>query len=487
MEITSDQKRTICAMLAEQAGHKIRSAEITALCDDETIRAALLVLSSLVDIKYREVSVSLSAARDEHERNNPQMMMGSPLSDSTLSVPADMSAAPPDTAHSAFSAAEPEPLIVPSGQEEPVIADYTPATPPSASQEEQASAEIDRLSSIFGQHAFLTEDPVVPPADNTITEPAFVYAEPVIINQLASPSDNKTSEPVFSHTEPATEKTVAPPVDDKSGEFTFLYNEPVAADPVAQPADDNAGETTALTGSVFSDQSLFPEPAPLSDTLKNGNWLFDDLDTDDTDTPVIGELPECEQPQIAATSGDTLRDHDWSFDSENSPLLQTAPEEYHSPEAAEQKPWGLTALFAAGKEDTLPQASPAPVRESAENTTVTENKAPETTSSSSGQPAVRINIARARLLEPFSSPVTATLDDGKTVTILGIYFRRNIGLSFNDKTGNLHGTPTEYGEFPLRVVWELAPKKRFSSDIHFTVDPGSHSDTPSLTVSLPEP
>ncbi len=106
----------------------------------------------------------------------------------------------------------------------------------------------------------------------------------------------------------------------------------------------------------------------------------------------------------------------------------------------------------------------------------------------SGQPAIRVKIGRARLSESFSSPVTATLDDGRAVTILGIYFQRNIGLSFNDRTGILHGTPTEYGEFPVRVVWELAPKKRFSSDIHFAVDPGSHSTstTPALAGFPPQ-
>lgn len=112
MEITSDQKRTICAMLAEQAGHPVRSAEITALCDDETIRAALLVLSSLIDVKYREVSAALAAARAEHERNNPQMMMGSALTDSTLSAPADIPVSLPDTAHTVFPpAAERNPLL----------------------------------------------------------------------------------------------------------------------------------------------------------------------------------------------------------------------------------------------------------------------------------------------------------------------------------------------------------------------------------------
>lgn len=448
MEITSDQKRTICALLAEQAGHQIRSAEIAALCDDETIRAALLILSSLVDIKYREITVSLSAAQAEYECNNPQMMMGCPLSDSTLSAPAETPDSPSDTntdtVHSAFFAAEPEPLILSSDQEAPVITDDTVTAPQSASEEEQASAEIDRLSSIFGPHAFLT-------GESGVAEPLNYSADDIVFA-----GDN-------------AEKSVVP------------------------PAADNTDETTALAGSVFSDTSLFPEPVTLSDPLKDGNWLFDDLDTDETDTPVIGELPEPEQPQIAAASApvsEPVPNHDWSFNTENNPLSETDPEEYLSSPATEQKPWGLTALFAAGKKESPPPAAPDTERESAGNTTVAEKTPPENTASgatasSPGQPAIRVSIARARLLEPFSSPVTATLDDGKAVAILGIYFRRNIGLSFNDKTGNLYGTPTEYGEFPVRVVWELAPKKRFSSDIHFTVDPGSHSVTPSLPIFPP--
>ncbi|WP_230060995.1 hypothetical protein [Morganella morganii] len=454
MEITSDQKRTICALLAEQAGHQIRSAEIAALCDDETIRAALLILSSLVDIKYREITVSLSAAQAEYECNNPQMMMGCPLSDSTLSAPAETPDSPSDTntdtVHSAFFAAEPEPLILSSDQEAPVITDDTVTAPQSAPEEEQASAEIDRLSSIFGQHAFLA-------GESGVAEPLNFSAD-----------DN-----VFS--------------DDN------IFAGGNAEKSVALPAADNTDETTALAGSVFSDTSLFPEPVTLSDPLKDGNWLFDDLDTDETDTPVIGELPEPEQPQIAAASApvsEPVPNHDWSFNTENNPLSETDPEEYLSSPATEQKPWGLTALFAAGKKESPPPAAPDTERESARNTTVAEKTPPENTASgatasSPGQPAIRVSIARARLLEPFSSPVTATLDDGKAVAILGIYFRRNIGLSFNDKTGNLHGTPTEYGEFPVRVVWELAPKKRFSSDIHFTVDPGSHSVTPSLPIFPP--
>ncbi|WP_250211089.1 hypothetical protein [Morganella morganii] len=539
MEITSDQKRTICAMLAEQAGHPVRSAEITTLCDDETIRAALLVLSSLIDVKYREVSAALAAARAEHERNNPQMMMGSALADSTPDIPVSL----PDTAHTVFPpAAEPEPLIVPPAPEEPVITDNTTAAVQSASAEEQAFAEIDHLSTIFGQHAFLPDapsvpepavihpgdpepdftfvfnepavaeplnssaenddteftfvynepaaagpvvaDPVIPPAENSIAESVPVYPEPATINPLSPAADDKTTAPAFAHAPVVAEPVIAP-ADDESAEFTFVYNEPAAP-----TAADNA----VLTASVFSDKSLFPEPAALSDPLKGGNWLFDDLDTDDTDTPVIGELPESAQPPSATASGntiitgpqtpetsagstsDTLCDNSWSFSADTPPAPLQA-------ESAEQKPRGLTALFAAGKENIPPQTAPDSVPQSAGETAVTpapspDSKAQATMTQPSGQPAIRVKIGRARLSESFSSPVTATLDDGRAVTILGIYFQRNIGLSFNDRTGILHGIPTEYGEFPVRVVWELAPKKRFSSDIHFAVDPGSHSTTP---------
>ncbi|MGJ5648589.1 hypothetical protein ACMGC7_16845 [Morganella morganii] len=463
MEITSDQKRTICAMLAEQAGHPVRSAEITTLCNDETIRAALLVLSSLIDVKYREVSAALAAARAEHERNNPQMMMGSALADRTPDIPVSL----PDTAHTVFPpAAEPEPLIVPPAPEEPVITDNTTAAVQSASAEEQAFAEIDHLSTIFGQHAFLPDAPSVP-------EPAVIHP--------GDPEPDFT----FVFNEPAVAEPLNSSADNDDTEFTFVYNEPAAP-----TAADNA----VLTASVFSDKSLFPEPAALSDPLKGGNWLFDDLDTDDTDTPVIGELPESAQPPSATASGntiitgpqtpetsagstsDTLCDNSWSFSADTPPAPLQA-------ESAEQKPRGLTALFAAGKENIPPQTAPDSVPQSAGETAVTpapspDSKAQATMTQPSGQPAIRVKIGRARLSESFSSPVTATLDDGRAVTILGIYFQRNIGLSFNDRTGILHGIPTEYGEFPVRVVWELAPKKRFSSDIHFAVDPGSHSTTP---------
>ncbi|MCF1264692.1 hypothetical protein LH673_04740 [Morganella morganii] len=432
MEITSDQKRTICAMLAEQAGYPVRSAEITALCDDETIRAALLVLSSLIDVKYREVSAALATARAEHERNNPQMMMGSPLADSTLSAPADIPVSQPDTAHTVFpSAAEPPPLVIPPVPEEPVITDNT------ASAEEQAFAEIDRLSAIFGQHAFLPVDPAVP--------------EPVVIHP-GDPEPDFT----FVFNEPAVAEPLNYSADNDAAGFTFVYNEPAAA-PAARTAADNI----MLTTSVFSDKSLFPEPAALRDPLKGSNRLFYDPDTDDTDTPVVGELPQSAQPLSATTSGNTII---------------TDPQ---TPETS------------AGREDIPPQAAQAPVAQSAGKTAVTpgpspDSKAPATMTQPAGQPAIRVKISRARLSESFSSPVTATLDDGRAVTILGIYFQRNIGLSFNDKTGILHGTPTEYGEFPVRVVWELVPKKRFSSDIHFAVDPGSHCTTPAPAGFSPQ-
>ncbi|OBU09187.1 hypothetical protein AYY16_01170 [Morganella psychrotolerans] len=90
------------------------------------------------------------------------------------------------------------------------------------------------------------------------------------------------------------------------------------------------------------------------------------------------------------------------------------------------------------------------------------------------RPTIRIEVARARQNEPFNSPVTAMLHDGRQVTVLGIYFQSSIGLSFNERTSTLYGKPTESGEFSLRVVWELAPKRRFSTDVTFVVSPDPH-------------
>lgn len=152
----------------------------------------------------------------------------------------------------------------------------------------------------------------------------------------------------FVFNEPAVAEPLNSSPDSDDTEFTFVYNEPAAA-----PAAPTAADNTVLTASVFSDKSLFPEPAALSDPLKGGNWLFDNLDTDDTDTPVIGELPEPAQSLSATASGntiitgpqtpetsagstsDTLRDNSWSFSADTPPAPLQA-------ESAEQKPRGLT-------------------------------------------------------------------------------------------------------------------------------------------------
>lgn len=86
MEITPDQKRAICTILVEQAGRRVRNTELTALCDDDTITAALHFLIRLIEIKHAEITAGQAAALAELQSQNPQMVMGSLLSGSSLSV-----------------------------------------------------------------------------------------------------------------------------------------------------------------------------------------------------------------------------------------------------------------------------------------------------------------------------------------------------------------------------------------------------------------
>ena len=83
----------------------------------------------------------------------------------------------------------------------------------------------------------------------------------------------------------------------------------------------------------------------------------------------------------------------------------------------------------------------------------------------SGQPAIRVKICRAGYPNRSVHPVTVNAGRWRAVTIPRIYFQRNIGLSFNDRTGILHGTPTEYGEFPVLGGMGAGTEKRFSPQL----------------------
>ncbi len=316
-----------------------------------------------------------------------------------------------------------------------------------------------------------------------------------------------------------------------------------------ETAEDSAAKVADHIASIFGDKSLFPdfaEPAEKPDPLKNHSWLFDDLDTDDSDTPAIGDLPA----GGSHTTQDTLRGGTWLFDdadtdadSQNKPssdfsatpvqpkptgtsLFNSLPPATKQQDnnlltenwlfaddtdAADPKPWGLAALLAAGKtsgkntdtpaitptgpvfkdvtKDRKPVAepekepgpehiSPPPADPADTMTAHSDTQADPLMPPAPARPTIKVEVARARQNEPFNSPVTATLHDGRHVNVLGIYFQSSIGLNFNEKTSTLYGKPTESGEFSLRVVWELTPKRRFSTDVTFFVSPDPHSPPP---------
>ncbi|WP_162271105.1 hypothetical protein, partial [Morganella psychrotolerans] len=391
---------------------------------------------------------------------------------------------------------------------------------------------------------------VAEPVEDTVTGSADKPAQPVtaVLSDIFSFSGS----PVVPQNEPVNSTVIAEAVQSESPSEQEItpYNASVGA--VTLPAEDNTENHVAdhMT-SVFSDKSLFPElsePTEKPGQLKNHSWLFDDLDTDDSDTPAIGDLPA----GGSQTTQDTLRSGAWLFDdadtgadSQNKPssdfpatpvqpeptatiLFNSLPpatkqQDNNLPtenwlfaddtDAADPKPWGLAALLAAGKTSGKNTNNPATTPTGPVFKDVTKDRKPATepekekepgpehislppadpadimTAHSDTQadplmppaparPTIRVEVARARQNEPFNSPVTATLHDGRHVSVLGIYFQSSIGLNFNEKTSTLYGKPTESGEFSLRVVWELTPKRRFSTDVTFIVSPDPHSPPP---------
>ncbi len=585
MEITPDQKRAICTILVEQAGRRVRNTELTALCDDDTITAALHFLTRLIEIKHAEIAAGQAAALAELQSQNPQMVMGSLLSGSSLSVQNG-------------EATETEPAVP-----EAAVSN-TPAEESTEETAEDITAKVaDHIASIFSDKSLFPEfaepaektDPLKnhnwlfedTDTDDTDLPPLGVFSEPAVkqdeiteqpqatlneavaepVEDTVTGSADKPAQPatavlsdifsfsgtpVMPQSEPGNSAVIAEAVQSESPSEQEITPYNASAGSATLPAEDNTENHVAdhMT-SVFSDKSLFPElsePTEKPGQLKNHSWLFDDLDTDDSDTPAIGDLPA----GGSHTTQDTLRSGAWLFDdadtgadSQNKPSsdfssTQAQPEPtvttlFNSlppatkqqdnnlltenwlfaddTDAADPKPWGLAALLAAGKTSgknknnpattpagpvfkdvtndskpatepekekeqepehiSLPPAEPADIM-----TTHSDTQADPLMPPAPTRPTIRIEVARARQNEPFNSPVTATLHDGRHVSVLGIYFQSSIGLNFNEKTSTLYGKPTDSGEFSLRVVWELTPKRRFSTDVTFFVSPDPHSPPP---------
>ncbi|HCM63644.1 MAG TPA: hypothetical protein DIT05_14055 [Morganella sp. (in: Bacteria)] len=761
MEITPDQKRAICTILVEQAGRRVRNTELTALCDDDTITAALDFLTRLIEIKHSEIAATQATELAELQSQNPQMVMGSLLSGSTLSAlnketaetepavpeievsdtPAEENikdnteetedeiaakvadhiaaifgdkslfpefAEPTETQdplknHSwLFEDTESDDAVLPpfgvfseptekqdeiiEQQEatpeetisEPVKdtvavteAEDKPAQPaaavlndifsftgapsvpqsepvntpviPEAAQsetpadtvtipveesaeesaeenteetaEEMSAKAADHIAAIFGDKSLFpefaepteTQDPLKnhswlfedTESDDAVLPPFGVFSEPTEKRDAITEQPEQEATPEETISEPVKDTVPVTEAEDKPAQpaaavlndiFSFIgapsvpQSEPVntpvipeaaqseslsaqeitshdiPADTVTIPVEDHteeaaeeAAEDTAAKvadhiASIFGDKSLFPEfpePTEKHDQLKNHSWLFEDLDTDDSDIPAIGDL----SADGSHTTQDTLRSGAWLFDEPDTgthaqntpstevPVTPVQPEPAGTTlfnslppttkqqdndllaenwlfaddtDAADPKPWGLAALLAAGKSsgnnEDKPTATPAgpvfkDVTKDSKSVTAPENEpgsehihlppadpADIITTHSDAQanplmplapqaparPTIRIEVARARQNEPFNSPVTAMLHDGRQVTVLGIYFQSSIGLNFNERTSTLYGKPTESGEFSLRVVWELAPKRRFSTDVTFVVSPDPH-------------
>ena len=378
------------------------------------------------------------------------------------------------------------------------------------------SEPTEKQNDITEQPQAALKETVAEPVEDTVTEPAGKPAQPAtaVLSDIFSFSGT----PDVPQSEPVNTPVMAEAAQSESPSEQEITPCNASAVAVTLPAEGNTENQAASDAadhmtSVFSDKSLFPELSDLTGKpgqLKNHSWLFDDLDTDDSDTPAIGDLP-AEPVQHVPTGTTQFNSLPPATKQQDNDLLAENWLFADDTDAADPKPWGLAALLAAGKTSgknrdkpattptgpvfkdvtkdskpvtepekeqgseyiSLPPAGPADIMTAHSDTQADPLMPPAPT-----RPTIRIEVARARQNEPFNSPVTATLHDGRHVSVLGIYFQSSIGLNFNERTSTLYGKPTESGEFSLRVVWELTPKRRFSTDVTFFVSPDPHSPPP---------
>lgn len=90
-------------------------------------------------------------------------------------------------------------------------------------------------------------------------------------------------------------------------------------------------------------------------------------------------------------------------------------------------------------------------------------------------PTARILIPNARAGEHFSSLLTVSVDNGQLAKITDVVFPRNIGLYFDKEQQHLSGTPTESGDFEIKVLWSCTSHNSCEIPYLFVVNPDPRS------------
>ncbi len=424
MEITPDQKRAICTILVEQAGRRVRNTELTALCDDDTITAALDFLTRLIEIKHSEIAATQATELAELQSQNPQMVMGSLLSGSTLSALNN-------------ETAETEPAIpeisVSDTPVEESIEDNTEET-----EDDIAAKVADHIAAIFGDKSLFpefsepteTQDPQKnhswlfenAETDDADLPPFGAFSEPT------EKQDEMTEQPEATPEEPMTEpvedtvtgfedKPAQPAAVVLSDIYSFTgvpivpQREPVdatvipeaaqsetPADTITMPVEESAEESTEETAedtaaevadhiaSIFGDKSLFPEfsePTETQDPQKNHSWLFENAETDDADLPPFGAFSEptekqnemTEQPEATPEEPMTEPVEDTVTGFEDKPaqpaavVLSDIFSFTGAPIVPQSEPVDATVIPEAAQSETPADTITMPVEESAEEST----------------------------------------------------------------------------------------------------------------------
>lgn len=212
--------------------------------------------------------------------------------------------------------------------------------------------------------------------------------------------------------------------------------------------------------------------APVSSAATNNVSQQDSIDS----APVAVQGTEEKQPDLnsAKPSQDAA-----ASASSTSPVVETSPTVVPAlaPEAAIENPEEPTPADSAAP-STQESTPPATVTQTGLQTAAIE--APSTQILTSIKSAIAPRLPNASVGKPYCRNVRELFgDQASRVAGIGITPSENFGLSFDEASETLHGTPTKAGEFNLELTFHLASvgagRSELSHNIALTINPDPSS------------
>ncbi|MBB1126435.1 PP2C family serine/threonine-protein phosphatase [Thiospirillum jenense] len=84
---------------------------------------------------------------------------------------------------------------------------------------------------------------------------------------------------------------------------------------------------------------------------------------------------------------------------------------------------------------------------------------------------VRFQLPNGKLGVPYQAVITGQLNSGASVDILSMTLPSELGLNFNADTNELHGIPTQSGDYTVTINWQINAQQSYCSDCLFIINP----------------